>query len=290
MRNADTLRSNPPRHLRRAELQAYARNWHGEWPVGYCQYRPEEHSLWREVHDALAPAQAVAASRRYLGARRRLSLCRTRLPQMATLNRNLTRASGFRMAPSMGGVAPSEFFHWLSRAIFMATLDLRDPETPLVTREPDYIHEVMGHGIMLADPTYAAISQSLAIAAEALQRMGASLERQARIERVYWYTMETGLVREEGETRAFGAALLSSVRALESIAEHAPRSLTLDEAAERPFTYSDLQSAHYVCDDLDLLHDRIAAWLSRELLAARIELSERESRPAPEPSAVGDER
>lgn len=262
------------RHHRRAELQAHARACRGRWPVPVCRYTLEEHALWREVLAALEPAHARFASRRFHEALRRLALPRARLPQLVTLNRTLSRATGFVITPAVGFVDPSVFFRQLSRANFMATLYLRDPATPTFTPEPDFIHEVIGHGVMLADATYAAISHTLAIAAEALRRMGAPAARLQRIERVYWYTMETGLVREPGsrgrELRACGAAVLSSVRELQALAEHAPRRLVLDEVAERPYSYTDVQTDYFYCDNLDRLRGEITAWVSRELAAARV--------------------
>lgn len=269
------------RARRRDELQAHARLWRGAWPPAFCPYTPEEHALWGELLRALAPVQERAASRRFQAGIRHFCLDAGRLPQLATINRTLARLSGFRLAPAAGYVDPAEFFAELSRGVFMATLYLRDPETPLFTPEPDYIHELMGHGIMLADRTYAAISQTLAIAALALQRMGASAERRVRIERVYWYTMETGLILERGELRAYGAAVLSSVRELEAVREREQRPLVLDEVAERPYAFTDLQTEYFYCEDLDRLHDEITAWASRELLNARIELGRRGVVPPP---------
>jgi phenylalanine-4-hydroxylase len=263
-------RAADARARRQGELQAHARLWRGAWPPARCLYTPEEHALWGAILRALAPAHELAASRRYRAALRRFDLDPGRLPQLATINQTLVRRSGFRMAPAAGYVEPARFFAELSRGVFMATLYLRDPATPLFTPEPDYIHELMGHGIMLADRTYAAISQTLAIAAVALRRMGAAPERLARIERVYWYTMETGLVREDRELRAYGAAVLSSVRELEALRSHRPQRLVLDEVAERPYAYTDLQTDYFYCDDLDRLHDELTAWTSRELLHARV--------------------
>ncbi|MEZ4384736.1 MAG: hypothetical protein R3A79_25630 [Nannocystaceae bacterium] len=266
----DARQRGAARDRRRDAIQAHARRWRGAWPPAPFPYTADEHALWRAVLTALAPAHERAASRRYAAALRRFDLSVERLPQLAAVNHTLARRSGFRLAPAAGYVEPPRFFAELSRGVFLATLYLRDPATPLFTPEPDYIHELMGHGIMLADRTYAAISQTLAIAAVALRRMGAAPERLARIERVYWYTMETGLVREDRELRAYGAAVLSSVRELDALRDRDPRPLVLDEVAERPYAYTALQTDYFYCDDLDRLHDEITAWASRELLDARV--------------------
>ena len=178
------------RARRRALFPMNAQTSRGHGPPPSCAYTPEEHALWREILGALETEHAALACRRFLEARCRFPLLRDHLPQLALINHTLARETGFRMTPAVGYVEPPEFFQQLARAVFMATLYLRDPATPHFTPEPDYIHELVGHGLMLADATYASISHSFGRAASTMQAMGASPARLKRLERAYWYTME----------------------------------------------------------------------------------------------------
>ena len=80
--------------------------------------------------------------------------------------------------------------------------------------EPDWIHEVVGHAVVLGDPHVAAMYRLFGTAAEKAR----STERLGEIERVFWYTAEVGVIMEEGQPKAFGAALLSSVNEIQGFA------------------------------------------------------------------------
>jgi phenylalanine-4-hydroxylase len=105
-----------------------------------------------------------------------------------------------------GLVSPTDFYGALGEGWFMSTQYIRHHSVPYYTPEPDVVHEVVGHANQLACPRFAAIYRGVGEAARRVR----SDEAMEFLSRVFWFTIEFGVVREDGELRAYGAGLLSS--------------------------------------------------------------------------------
>jgi phenylalanine-4-hydroxylase len=174
-------------------------------------YSPAEHAVWSQVLARLETLHARWAASAYRAAARDLALSRERIPQLAEVNALLRPRTRFRMDPVAGLVAARDFLVALAEDRFLSTQYVRHPSRPFYTPEPDVIHELVGHAATLADPVFAELNRAFGRAA-LRARSDRTLDR---IDSLYWFSMEFGLVEEDGEPKVVGAGLLSSCGELE---------------------------------------------------------------------------
>lgn len=192
---------------RRDALAALAESWIPGEPIPLPDYTGEEHEVWAEVSSALAQLHDRHACTAFLEGKDALQLPVDRVPQLSEVTGLLDPIAEFRYQP-VAGLAPlRDFYRSFADGVFWSTQYLRHPSVPLYTPEPDVIHEVIGHANQLAAPGYS----------DLYRMVGAAVERTETdhalrfLSRVFWYTMEFGVVYEGSEPKAFGAGILSSV-------------------------------------------------------------------------------
>jgi phenylalanine-4-hydroxylase len=253
---------HPGRHdaeyqSRRDQIAAVALRHDRSEPVPAIDYTAAEHDVWSVVLDNLAPLHRRHACKEYQEASASLALDPSRLPQLEEVNRALQTTSGFRMVPVMGFVSSRAFLRHLGEGMFLSTQYVRYPTTPLFSPEPDVIHELLGHACPMMDPRYAALNRRFGAAAEVVSE--ADL---VRLERVFWYTLESGLVRESDGPKVLGAALLSSVEEIEHCFSRARQlPFDLDRMAATPFEPTALQDELYVAESFSTMIRDVSAWL-----------------------------
>jgi len=242
---------------RRDTIARIALNYTTDTPVPLAPYVSEEHAVWRTVWDALAPMHEERVCEEILALQAFLPLDRTQIPQLVTLNPLLHSAAGFRMEPVAGLVSPRTFMRYLGRRIFLSTQYIRHHSRPLYTPEPDVVHELVGHAATLVHPGIAEVNRLLGQAADE-----ANEDEMIRIDRVYWYTMEFGVVEQEGALKAFGAGLLSSVGELGAYDTHATlKEWDLKEMARTPFDPTTYQSTLFVAPSFTHLLVELSRWV-----------------------------
>lgn len=237
---------------RRALVDALARQHRFGCDLPEVRYTADEHRVWREVCAHLTPLIATRACAEYRRAfaelRRRCGYAEG-IPQARVVNDFLRLRTGFRLRPVAGLLQPRDFLAGLAFRVFFATQYIRHHSKPLYTPEPDVCHELIGHAPMFADPAFADLSQEIGLAS-----LGASAADIERLARCYWYSVEFGLVRENGRRKAYGAGLLSSFGELEhacrddTTATFAPWDPT--EAAARPYPITQYQPHYFVAASL----------------------------------------
>jgi phenylalanine-4-hydroxylase len=203
--------NDPAYRARRNEIAAAALGWTPGTPLPRIDYTETEHEVWRTVCEHIAPLHEKYACRAYLDAVAALDLPRDRVPQLDEVTAGLQPLTGFSYVPAAGIVPLEEFYGSLEDGIFHSTQYLRHHERPLYTPEPDIIHEVIGHGNLLADPQVAEVKR---LAGAAARRMETRAGLQA-VADVFWFTIEFGVLHEGGELRAYGAGILSSYGEIE---------------------------------------------------------------------------
>lgn len=206
-------------------------------------YTPREQRVWRYVAEELEELQQKYASPFYLRAKKDLGIRTDRIPQLTEMNRRLKELTGFRLAPIEGLVETRGFLSWLSYRVMLCTQYIRHHSQPAYTPEPDIVHEAIGHIPMFTNPNFADFSQFIGHGARI-----ANDKQLDELGRLYWFTVEFGLVEHEGEIKAYGAGLLSSFGEL----EHAfsdkveRRPFNLEQVINHEFSYSDMQKVLYV--------------------------------------------
>ena len=163
-------------------------------PIPQAEYTDEEHHVWALVTQELTAKHQTYAVREFLDAAGRLGLPKDRIPQLDEVNAALRPLTGFRYRPAAGLVPLRDFYGTLADGIFHATQYLRHHSVPFYTPEPDVVHEVMGHANSLASARFAALYRAAGGAA----RRAASDETLEFVSKVFWFTLEFGVLREAG--------------------------------------------------------------------------------------------
>jgi phenylalanine-4-hydroxylase len=250
---------DPVYRARRNEIARIALAYKPGDPIPRIEYTEEEHAVWRAVWEKLAPVHARHACRAYREAHARLALDPRRIPQLADVNPALKARTGFQMVPVAGLVTSRVFLGQLGQGTFLSTQYIRHASRPLYTPEPDVVHELIGHAASLGDPDLAGLNRLFG-----QQAASASDQDITVLERLYWYTLEFGLVEEDGEPRAYGSGLLSSFGELGRFETEAfVKPFDPDEAAARPYDPTDYQAVLYQVPSLAELRRTLTDWLGR---------------------------
>ncbi len=226
-------------------------------PVPNVDYTAEEHEVWRTVWAHLDPLHARYACAAYREGAEALSLTRERIPQLSEVNATLSARTGFSMQPVAGLVTPRLFMEALDEGTFLATQYMRHHSRPLYTPEPDVVHEIVGHAPTLMEARFVRLNRAFG---EATKR--ADDARTLALIRLYWYTLEFGVVEEQGRLAVFGAGLLSSYGELgrfEKEARLVP--LDLGRVVDTPFDPTQYQETLFVAADFDRMLEEVEAFL-----------------------------
>ena len=169
-------------------------------PIEEVQYNEDEQSVWRRVWSELAPLHQRYAAPVYLDALRCFPFDHQHIPSFNAINARLQPLQGFTLAPVGGLVLPETFLKQLANRRFLSTQYMRHASQPLYTPEPDVVHEYIGHAPMLAHPELSALNHAFGDAC-----LRATPTELAAIIRVYWYTIEFGILEGAAGLQVYGA-------------------------------------------------------------------------------------
>ncbi len=227
-------------------------------PIPNAPYTDSEHEVWRTIWRALHPAHQKHACREYLSALQRLDFDTEHIPQLRDVSRKIQAISGFRFEPVAGLVEPRVFLESLANGVFLCTQYIRHYSTPLYTPEPDVAHEIIGHGVTLASPRLAELNR---LFGQAVKRT-TSREDLDRLSRVYWFTIEFGVLRETDTVKAYGTGLLSSAGELAAMHKAELWPLDLDAASQLEYDPTRFQPVLFCAESFDAMYQKIQDYLS----------------------------
>ncbi|TSD95156.1 amino acid hydroxylase [Skermania sp. ID1734] len=240
----------------RAERQRIASEFRPGDPIPQVSYTGAEDELWMRVFGKLSAMHHGLACAQYLESSRRVALPTDRVPQLTEISRRLLPLTGFQLTPASGTVPSQPFYAPFANGIFQATLYLRRPSALFYSAEPDLIHDLIGHAAMLADPDFAEIYRWFGYASRR-----ASIEQIRQLARLFWFTLETGVLMENGRPRACGAAILSSVSEMESFLTADLRPFRVADIIAQDFDDSDCQPVLFVADSVRQIRDGLLEYM-----------------------------
>jgi phenylalanine-4-hydroxylase len=250
--------SDPAYRERRNVIAAQALAWEPGTPSPRIDYTEAEHEVWRIVCRELVPKHAKYACREFREAAAKLALPADRIPQLDEVTAGLEPLTGYRYHPAAGLVPLREFYGSLGDRIFHSTQYIRHGAMPLYTPEPDLIHEVVGHGNLLASPRFAEIKRQAGLAAQRAE----TDEALQFLADVFWFTMEFGVLREDGEVRAYGAGILSSYGEIEEFRGADLRPLDILAMATQEYDITHYQPVLFCADGMSELESVVGGFFA----------------------------
>jgi phenylalanine-4-hydroxylase len=221
-------------------------------PQNWDSFTAEEHAVWDMLfarQTAMLPGRASDAFLRGVDV---LRLSKPGIPDFAELSERLMAATGWRVVAVPGLVPDDVFFDHLANRTFVAGNFIRRADQLDYLEEPDVFHDVFGHVPMLADPVFA---DYMAAYGRGGQRAG-SLGALKRLARLYWYTVEFGLVEEAGALRIYGAGIVSSRgESVFALDDSSPNRIGFDlsRVMRTDYRIDDYQQVYFVIPSFDEL-------------------------------------
>lgn len=248
--------ADPIYRERRNAIAHLALNHKRGQPIQEAHYTEEEQEVWRLVSAELEAKHRKYAPREFLDAKERLGLPKDRIPQLQEVSELLEPLTGFRYLPAAGLVPLREFYGSLADSYFHSTQYIRHHSVPFYTPEPDVIHEVIGHGNALACDRYAALYR---VAGQAARRVETA-EALEFVSRVFWFTMEFGVILEKDELKAYGAGILSSYGEIEEFRQMDIHRLDIEEMGRADYDITKYQTLLFQADSMNQLEDVVGGF------------------------------
>ena len=219
-----------------------------DWPA----YSQAEHRVWMTLYERQTALLAGRACDAFLRGLDALDLHRAGVPDFARINRQLTRLTGWTVVAVPGLVPDAVFFDHLANRRFPAGRFVRDASQLDYLEEPDIFHDVFGHVPMLTDPVFADYMQ--AYGEGGLRAL--HLNHLHHLARLYWYTVEFGLMQTPDGLRIYGAGIVSSrAESVFALDDPSPNRLgfDLERVMRTRYRIDDFQQAYFVIPSLDAL-------------------------------------
>jgi phenylalanine-4-hydroxylase len=230
-------------HIFDAPPEGVAADW--TMPQNWQAFTAQQHETWRTLFDQQSAALDGYACRSFLDGLDILRRLKRGVPDFAELNALLKPASGWEVVAVPGWIPNQPFFEHLANKRFPAANFVRPPEQIAYSEEPDMFHDIFGHIPMLTDPAFSDFLVAYGEAGLRAEKLGAS----DYLGRLWLYTVEFGLIVENGELRAFGGGLMSSfAETLSALTAPEPRRIWLDieRVMRTRYNFDEFQQIYFV--------------------------------------------
>jgi phenylalanine-4-hydroxylase len=219
---------------------------------GYIPYTEEENETWSILMAKQRPIAQRYACDEWLEACDRMAFPTDRIPQCTEISKILQKHTGWSVYPCAALINFDDFFKLLATKQFPAASFIRTRDELEYLQEPDIFHEIFGHTPLLTDPRFAEFTHIYG-------KLGLAADKKDRVflARLYWFTVEFGLIRQRGEFKTYGAGIVSSMGetpyAIDSDKADRRRFVPLD-AMRTPYRIDIFQTVYYWLESLDELY------------------------------------
>jgi phenylalanine-4-hydroxylase, monomeric form len=219
-------------------------------PQDWASYTAQEHAMWDRLFARQAemlPARVIPAFMEGLDI---LRMSKPGIPDFEELNERLHRATGWQVVAAPGLVPDEIFFEHLANRRFVAGRFIRTPDQLDYLQEPDIFHDVFGHVPLLAHPVFADYMQAYGEGGLRAAKLG-MIEALARL---YWYTVEFGLIRDGGDLKLYGAGIVSSYgESLFALDDPSPHRIgfDLERVMRSKYRIDDYQQNYFVIESFE---------------------------------------
>ena len=221
----------------------------------WAAYTPEQHAIWQELVSQRMPQLEQHACAEYLEGFQQIGLQPDRIPVLKDVSARLEPRTGWNSTPVSGFLPADAFFEMLAARKFPTTTWIRSRESMGYTPEPDIFHDVFGHVPMHAHPVFANFLEHYGKVcagltdAEDLERMG----------RLFWFTVEFGVIREHGAIKVYGSGLISSHGECTHVVERGAgleiREFKLADVLNTVVDVSKMQPVLYAIESFDQIYE-----------------------------------
>ncbi|NNE83765.1 MAG: phenylalanine 4-monooxygenase [Alphaproteobacteria bacterium] len=221
-------------------------------PQAWETYKAEDHAIWRRLFERQSKLLVGRACAEYLAGLDQLGVCADGIPDFRKLNEVLDRTTGWQIVAVPGLISEAAFFGHMAERRFVATRWIRSAAQLDYLQEPDIFHDVFGHVPLLTNPAFADYLQAYGRGGLKALRLGA-LDMLARL---YWYTVEFGLLRTPDGPRIYGAGIMSSKgESIYCLDDPHPNRIAFDlkRILRTRYRIDDFQETYFVIDSFEQL-------------------------------------
>ncbi|MEH6697157.1 MAG: phenylalanine 4-monooxygenase [Brevundimonas sp.] len=239
-------------HVFEAPPEGAAEDW--TIPQGWSAYTKVEHDTWNTLYARQMKILPGRASQAFLKGLDALDLNTGGIPDFEVMNPKLQALTGWTVVCVPGLVPDEVFFDHLANRRFPSGQFIRKPDQLDYLQEPDIFHDVFGHVPMLTDPDFAAYMEAYGKGGQRAAKRGML----ANLARLYWYTVEFGLMKEGDDLRIYGAGIVSSAtESVFAIEDSSPNRLgfDLERVMRTLYRIDDFQQVYFVIHSLEALKD-----------------------------------
>jgi phenylalanine-4-hydroxylase len=222
---------------------------------GNAEYTEEENATWHELIKRQLPVVQNRACDEYIHGLELLNLPMNRIPQCSEVSAVLQEATGWVLEPVPALIPFDRFFYLLANRRFPAATFIRTKEELDYLQEPDIFHEVFGHCPLLTNQAYADFTHTYGKLG-----LNASHKDRVMLARLYWFTIEFGLINTKQGNRIYGGGILSSYNETQYCLESdVPQRIPFDpiEALRTPYRIDIMQPIYFVLNNFDTLYHLI---------------------------------
>ncbi len=224
-------------------------------PQGWDAYTAEEHATWDTLFARQIAMLPGRVAPEFMAGLDVLRLSKLGIPDFDELSERLMKATGWQVVAVPGLVPDDVFFDHLANRRFVSGNFIRRPDQLDYLQEPDVFHDVFGHVPLLADPVFADYMQAYGRGGQRAAAMGAI----ERLSRLYWYTVEFGLVRSGDRLALYGAGIVSShSESIFALDDPSPNRIGFDlrRVMRTRYRIDDFQQSYFVIDSFEDLLDQ----------------------------------